>query len=355
MNFGLTILAIFYIVFLVVPGVFFKRFYFQSKFGGEFHSGAFADKIITSIFWGIIIQLFVLTILKTTFEISFDVIYTRCRNVYSDIQNNKLPAISYFQLKAMLGLLAGSSVIACFLGHILHKIIRFLKLDVKYTPLRFSNDWNYIFRNELYGTRTSEDFLKKSYYSTEVDILVNDGHHEKPNFYQGVLQDYFLDEKGDLDRISLSGTCKRVKDSENKDIYLPVSGHTFIVPYKNISNLNLRFNYIEKNTSVLPAYIRGALSIILLFSFLILMIAPWFSEVSLFSRFVSIIFLFFSWAFFIAAISDWLNDKPSKSNDWSFRLVFFALFFISLFGGLYILDVFNLIEYIITCFNTLVL
>lgn len=342
MNFGLTILAVFYIAFLIVPGVFFKKFYFQSKFSKEFNSGNFADKFITSIFWGLITQLIVFFILKTTFEISYVELYKRCKNIYTDIHNNTLPTISPFQLKTLFVIQIFSVILACILGFLLHKFVRIFKLDIKFSPIRFANDWNYIFRAELYENPIDyNERLIKKYYSTEVDVLVNDGNDDKPSFYQGILHDYYLDENGNLDRISLSLARKRIKLENGQLEFRDIVGDTFIVPYKNISNLNLRYNYNYKlKNEVFPPIIRNATIIMIILLFLFLLIAPWFSSVGFFSKIFSIFIFFISWCFLIGAISDVLSDRPLKNPiKLSMRLIFIILFIFSLLGGLDLIEV----------------
>ena len=52
-----TISTIVFIVLLIFPGFVFRRFYFQGQFTKQFQAGEFADRIITSIFWGVFVQI----------------------------------------------------------------------------------------------------------------------------------------------------------------------------------------------------------------------------------------------------------------------------------------------------------
>ncbi|PVH26985.1 hypothetical protein [Sphingobacterium corticibacter] len=342
MNFGLTILAVFYIIYLVVPGIFFKRFYFQSKFNKEFYSGSFADKIITSIFWGIIIQLIIVLIFMSVSSMDMSQLYIRCKNIYSDLQTNSLPDVSDFQLKTLLVLFILSMILACTLGHIVHKAIRLLKLDIKFSPLRFSNEWNYLFRNELNHDDFKLNKYRNSYHSTQVDVFVNDSSEDKPNFYTGVLHDYSLDQDGQLDRISLSIAKKRIIKEGAKE-YSDVAGDILIIPYRNISNLNLRFNYIYKEKKDKDyTLLQGFAGIIFMIVFFGTIIIPLVFASSFMQGVYSAFLLFLSWAFSLAVFADFFNNKTDRTVSWRHRFVLFIFSIISGYGGLYLLEIVNL-------------
>lgn len=57
METNVTLVSIAIIVFLYFPGNIFKRFYFKGPFSQQFNIGIFAERFITSIFWGGIMQI----------------------------------------------------------------------------------------------------------------------------------------------------------------------------------------------------------------------------------------------------------------------------------------------------------
>lgn len=347
MNFGLTIIAICYIVFLIVPGTFFKRFYFQSKFSKEFYKGAFADRLVTSIFWGLFIQTICLIVIKEASGLTFDGMYVRINNFYTSLQNNALPKISFTQLLYLVGMFSLSISLSCLLGHFFHKLLRYFKLDVNFSPFRFSNEWQYIFRNEVKRSDLSTDHVEKTYMTTEVDVIVNDFKEDRPSFYTGILKDFYITPSGDLDKILLGNAQKRIKDSDDKAIFTPIKGDTFIIPYSNISNINLRFNYIEKTNKIaIPKSIQQTLTLILIFLLLPILVLPWFFEATVWEKVLSTILMLISWFFIVGAILSTFDNNKKKEL---IPLILFILLGISaLFWALSILDIFHIIDYILS-------
>lgn len=344
MNFGLTIIAISYIVFLIVPGIFFKRFYFQSKFQNDFYKGAFADKIITSIFWGIFIQALCLLIFKFTFDYSFDEIYRRLNNLYESLQDNHLPQLSYIQLKYLVGVFASSIVFSCLLGHLFHKLVRLFGLDIRFSPLRFSNDWHYIFRNELDASKSLLDGFNKTYYSTEVDIIVNDFKDDRPSFYSGMLKDYHLTPEGNLDRICLGYAKKRTKNKDGVIEFTDIKGDSLIIPYCNIANMNLRYNYDykPKRKVIIPELVQGTLMLVMVFVLILILIVPWFSTVSVWSKILGVLLFTISWSALVSLISEWFNDE--KRLNWPMRLFVLAILLVTLFSALNMLKIYDILS-----------
>lgn len=170
-----TISGIIIIVWLIFPGVVFKRFYFQGPFSKQFSSGLFADRLITSIFWGIIVQIITFLIYSKSFGFTFAGIRKKVDIIYVNITENKIPDITYQNLKYILGYLAFLVIIAVIWGTISHHIIRIFKIDVKLGVFRFSNHWHYYFRGEILSTRDFKSVRKGKWLSTIVDILIDDG------------------------------------------------------------------------------------------------------------------------------------------------------------------------------------
>lgn len=346
MNFGFTLITIFYIVILIVPGIFFKKFYFQAKFSHEFHNGAFADKAITSIFWGLLIQLAAIFLVKVAFGLSFDELYLRANNLYSSIHKQEFPRISYKQLKYFFLFFIFSIILACACGHIFHKLIRFFKLDVIFSSLRFANEWNYIFRNEMSITR-AENSERKKYLSTELDIIVKESKNEIPRFYSGILKDYFLNESGQLDKIVLGAAKKRVLNDNKENIFVDIKGDIFIVPYCNIENINLRYNYItNKRAFKIPSAIRNTIVLCFALLFFIVLILPWFLDVNFWGTFISILLLIVSWVFIFTAVLSSLEEdqENNKKLPLKNRLTIGIIGVIALVVGLDTLNVINIIK-----------
>ena len=90
-----TISGLLFIICLIVPGVIFKRFYFQGQFSKQFGAGLFADRLITSIFWGIIVQITTYLVFSKSLDFSYEDIQPKVEITYKNIFQNTLPNLSY--------------------------------------------------------------------------------------------------------------------------------------------------------------------------------------------------------------------------------------------------------------------
>ncbi|TVP42765.1 MAG: hypothetical protein EA341_19195 [Mongoliibacter sp.] len=153
MDYTLTFWTVVYIVFLIIPGVFFKRFYFQGHFNKQFQSGLYADRLITSLFWGAIIQGITIQILIHTSDLGFGSFSDVYNEVYNSISSKSLPNGSSRLFHFASIYLIGSVSIGIILGHFSHKLVRKTKLDLNYAVFRFSNKWFYYFTGEILNTQ----------------------------------------------------------------------------------------------------------------------------------------------------------------------------------------------------------
>lgn len=331
MNFGITLVAIFYIVILIVPGIFFKRFYFQSKFSKEFYKGGFADKAMTSVFWGVVIQIFSILIISTIFDLDFKQVKKSVGSIYESIHENKLPDIGKNQLRFIGGYFLFAIALACLSGHVIHKLVRFFKLDISFSPLRFSNEWNYIFRNET-SRKPQESEEDTKYFSTEIDIIVKESKNDIPRFYSGTLKDYFLDDNGNLDKVVLNSAKKRVKKESEAPQFVSIKGDTFIVPYCNVENMNLRYNYIPRTGEfVVPVAIKNTVVIFFVLALIPGLAFPWFTDASIFYKILSMVILFLGWTCIMVTITSLFNKRGKITASQRLRTIIISLVFGILF------------------------
>lgn len=100
-------------------------------------------------------------------------------------------------------------------------VIRF-NLDLKYNILKVNNEWYYLFSSKL--TNEEVDFI-------QLDILVNSD--KGTMLYSGILDDYFLNKEGGIDRLYL------IKVHRDRKYEMP--GDYFIIFGKEILNINLTY------------------------------------------------------------------------------------------------------------------
>ncbi|SDT62770.1 hypothetical protein SAMN05216490_4428 [Mucilaginibacter mallensis] len=297
-----TISSIIIIVWLIFPGVVFKRFYYQGQFTKQFGAGLFADRLITSIFWGIIVQIVTFLIFSRSFGFTFTGIKAKVGSVYVNIVKNEMPNIAYEHLKYILGYLFFLVLIAAISGYVSHKVIRIFKIDVKFEVFRFANHWNYYFRGEILSTREFKSLKKGKWLSTMVDVLIDDST-EKSKMVSGFLTQYTISEKtGELETIYLTG-AKRYSQTSNQFKVIP--GDCMIIPFDKIIDMNLRYTFQAFNKNFRKYIIfKNAIWFSLTIGLLFFLIIPWYLDVNIFCKLLGIISGFFSWVIFVMIVSN---------------------------------------------------
>ncbi len=295
MESSVTFFSFAYIVILIVPGIIFKRFFFQGAFSGQFNSGLFADRIITSLFWGILVQIITILTFSRIINISYQDWRIMLQTLYRNVIINKLPEVTAGQLVNVLFYAVYSLLLAASLGFILYKIIRWLGLDLKIPAFRFLNQWHYYFKGEILRTPEFKITGRGNVISTEVDLLLksDDG---KSNLFSGLLTQYALNTKNELETLYLTGTTRY---SQSLRTVKHIPGDIFVIPFSTIQNINIRYNFqVSQNPQVFK-YITVSFSAVLL---LLCLIYPWFMEIGIWRKAFGCLALFLSWLFFSSLI-----------------------------------------------------
>lgn len=310
MDAGVTIFSIAYIVILIVPGIIFKRFYFQGAFSKQFNSGLFADRIITSLFWGILVQIISLLSYSRIINIKYSEFKTRALVLYKDVLGNNLPNLSLSQLVNILLYSMYSVCLAAALGLFFYKLVRALKLDLRSPAFRFLNHWHYYFRGEILQTKEFNGNSIGKVISTEVDVMTKDDDG-KSNLFSGLLTQYTLNQKHELEALYLTG-CTRFSQSLGATKVIP--GDIFIIPYATVQNLNIRYNFqIKQKKEWFKYIVMGFSGLVLLFS----LSYPWFTDISIWKKILGTFLLFTSWLFLATLLMSFFepsNGATKTSN-----------------------------------------
>lgn len=283
MNFNITFFTIIYIVALIIPGVFFKRFYFQGAFSKQFGNGPFADRLLTSLFLGVISQFLAYKILKDVLSLSFDEIWKRI-NI---LLNNKIPDLSEIELVNSIWYFLGTVILSAILGSICFWLVRYFKFDLYFKVFRFSNKWHYYFKGEILHTvdfRKSDSIpVKKIVKGVLVDVLTNYGGKETVLF-TGNLTQYSLNKEEELETLYLTGVSRYKDVAEPNDethsvgrkmVPKPIPGDIFVIPYSNVLNFNVQYIYEEKPYfRRLRYFIHKTIKLLLVICFLVICILP---------------------------------------------------------------------------------
>ncbi|MEO5911056.1 MAG: hypothetical protein ABIP95_09230 [Pelobium sp.] len=288
MDAGVTIFSIAYIVILIVPGIIFKRFYFQGAFSKQFNSGLFADRIITSLFWGILVQIISLISFSRFINIKYVDFKTRLLIFYTDVLSNQLPNLSLSQLLNTLFYALYSVFLAAVLGFLFFKIVRSLKLDINLPAFRFNNHWHYYFKGEILQTKEFSGNSRGKVISTEVDVMLKDDDG-KSNLFSGLLTQYTLNHQNELESLYLTGSTRY---SQTLGEVKAIPGDMFIIPYTTVQNLNIRYNFQVKKKTEIFKYIVLVISALVLIASLSY---PWFTEIIIWRKVVGTFMLFINW------------------------------------------------------------
>lgn len=146
---------------------------------------------------------------------------------------------SYYLASILFGAIMGVVLRKVFIATRLYKVHPLFEVDDKWVRL-FTEKYitqNYSVTNELF-------------ISLDV-VMVSD--ENKLVIYSGTLTDFFVDEKGELQNITLKDVFRRnlANDLENKvrtnseqqidERYYPVAGHLFLIEMSKVVNLNVTY------------------------------------------------------------------------------------------------------------------
>jgi len=258
MNFNITLLSIFLILVLYIPGYFFKRFYYTGKFTKQFTAGNFTERFVTSLFWGLVLQCLSFLLANITLKISYNDVKKPLSSFYEDICNSRVPNCSFDDIKHAMFYMSITIILAMGLGTLCHKVVRLFRFDIKYPILKFSNYWFYYFRGEV-TLLMKENTKRGKLLSTEIDIVARDTD-TSTKLYSGLLIDYTTSSvNGELETIAIT-SAQRWSNTEK--LFKPIKGDFLILPYNRILNFNIRFTYEAKNSDKLTTQIKNVIGII---------------------------------------------------------------------------------------------
>jgi len=299
-----TISSIVFIVMLIVPGVFFKRFYFRGQFTKQFTSGLFADRLITSIFWGLIVQLITFLLFNKFLNLSYDTIKKPVSSVFKKIGSNTLPDLTSENLTYLLVYIFTSIVISAIFGCLAHWFIRFLKIDSKFEVFRFANNWNYYFRGDSMDFGEFKGRKTGKVLSTLIDVVMEDGSGNTKMFSGFITQYQISADSGALEVLYLTDAQRY---SKSAGAFKPVDGDCLIIPYNKVVDMNIRYNIRVVNNNFYKQFIGAGIAIVSIASLLLILIYPWFLDISFWRISVGIITSIGAWVLIVALLNHLLK------------------------------------------------
>ncbi len=255
---------------ILIPGLAFFRLYYSGFFSKQFIPSTPFETLFKILLPGILMQLLgVMTINEfSAYDVDFDtlsilLIGTDSADLNRQAFNNlkeSLPAIVKYNLLVIS--------VAGALGYFTKYLVRILKLDRLFKPLRFQNEWHYILTGEIFQFPIIRKKLERSYQNSNVDFVHLDALLETSEgtvLYSGIVDDYYLGTNGGLDRIFIKNAKRRYlkSDHSKNDPYYRIPGDYLILKYENIINLNLTYYRIKREKIISRSAIFGLLIIFL--------------------------------------------------------------------------------------------
>lgn len=236
------------IVLLIVllPGISFRKGYFSEEFSNQYTIRDFFVLFVNTLFPSLIIYLIFLPIIYFGFGYFYD--FKTLLGILSS--NETLVKSSIYQIDNLkFEIIAFQIVInstSFILGYKIRDYVLDKSIDARYKFFRYKNIWHYLLTGKFILFKRSQIKLNKDKVEdidiTYIDSVVSIGG--ETNFYSGVLVDYELSDDGNLELLYLKDASK--KSLEESD-FKKIEGHTLVLKYDNIINLNIVFIQIEEN------------------------------------------------------------------------------------------------------------
>lgn len=273
MEFPVSLTSLILVILLVVPGVVLKRCYFQGQFTKEFNFGIFADRFISSLFLGIVVQIISFLLLGKIYGFTYESVKDPVTKLYKGLNESNFKIITSNDLWVALGYMVTSLFVAGFLGWGAHKFVRLLRLDTRFPLLRFNNQWNYFFRGDIVHAKEFRSIKKGKVIETYIDIVLDSEHDGRKKMVSGFLSDYSISSRtGDLETLYIT-EAKRFSGSKN--CHVDVEGDCFIVPYSKVVDMNLKYVFKIADVSKRKELLNSGYEVVTLILFFLVCSIPW--------------------------------------------------------------------------------
>jgi hypothetical protein len=166
--------------------------------------------------------------------------------------------------------------------------------------------------------------------ATLVDVLIKYGENEN-RLFSGNLIQYNLSSDGNLETLYLGGT-RRYKNSKGDSIAAKeIPGDYFIIPYCNVLDINVQYVLKKSDrTEILgkaKKWMMNTIHSILFMLIPIIIIGPWYTEVSVFMKILGNLTLLISWLFLAVFIGNLTGPKKALTNKELFYAILTAILF----------------------------
>jgi hypothetical protein len=237
---------------LILPGFIFRGAFTRSE-RTQLDNRPFTSETVKSLILAILLHTLWLKLTKLITPITIDyqvflTLFTAARGDLLELAINRSAA----HMPAFINYLISIYICSYLLGLIAQKFVIKFKLDRH--PLlseffRFDTPWFYLFKG-FNDEGDGADFVKLAVTVQQVEATY---------LYYGILEDFYLTDSGNLDRIILSSVVRRQliadelpeegdeSDSEALRFY-EISGDRLVFKYHDITSLNIEYYKIIENS-----------------------------------------------------------------------------------------------------------
>ena len=243
---------------LVAPGVLLRRTYLSQPFAKRFSATSATDEIVWAIVPALLLHAFALGCIR---QLGYAVDFAALGHLLVGAKEDAALEAAFRSLDGHLRDIVVYNVLlwalAAGIGYGLRSIVISWRLDQRFQPFRFSNEWYYLLTGR--GLTNEEDFDV-----VWVDALIGSG--EASVIYSGALVGYYLSRDGGLESLWLTRVSKWVvakaddtKPSEHPvarkqtHVEIEIPGEVFVVKYADVKNLNITYKSVELRPSPMPS------------------------------------------------------------------------------------------------------
>lgn len=206
------------ILILLTPGFICRYAFLKGPYSRKNYKPSFTDDIFWSVIPAFVLQLSFFGVLKLVdYPFSLKTLY------YLIIGSDK---VSFEQLNGGAIPFLIHSIVLMALAFAIGTLARWtvikFNLDLKYNILKVNNEWYYLFSGKLANDKVE---------AIQLDALVKSD--KGTTLYSGILEDYFLNAEGGIDRIYLIEV--------SRDMKYKMPGDYFVIFGKEILNMNLTY------------------------------------------------------------------------------------------------------------------
>lgn len=263
MNFAASSLVL---ILVILPGFCFNQFFYAGDLERISIKRSVVEEVAGIIGISLLIHSLSILIIHYCSFIKYDVDITCIANC---LWVDKEPAVATKisdNLKANFNNILYYNLSVCGLGFLFgllfRKIVRGLRLDLVFRPLRFANPWFYILSGESIFFREARQSFFDSRIDKKIDAVYLDvmvKNDQKSIIYRGLLRDFKLRE-GSLDSLLISNVTRRylteeadIRDKNNDpSIFYEIPGFYLVLLAKEIVNINITYLIVPRKRENAP-------------------------------------------------------------------------------------------------------